>query len=118
MRIGAFLNRRKPRAIVSLALLGAWSCRLTEPASRAPLLTALRAGVADSLRPEAVVRGQQFSIEADTDGAWARALATVPTSSAARRPTLVLHVGRAELHGDSAIVHARLVGCTPQVPGM
>ena len=118
MSIGAFLNRIKARAFVALALHGAWSCRATEPASPAPLLTALQAAVADSLRPEAAVRGQQFSIEADTGGAWARALATAPTPSAARQPTLVLYVGRAELHGDSAIVHARLVGCTPQVPGM
>src|SRR5215203_756498 len=118
MSIEACLNRNKPGAIVALALLGAWSCRVTQPASRAPLLAALGAVIADSLRPEATSRGQQFSVATDTDGMWARSLAAAAAPTSPRQPTLVLHLGRAELHPDSAIIHARLFGCTPQVPGM
>ena len=118
MSTDACLNRIRPGVIGALALLGASSCRVTPPASRAPLLAALRTVIADSLRPEAASRGQQFTVETDTDGAWARSLAAAATPTSSRQPTLVLSLGRAALHPDSAIIHARLIGCTPQVPGM
>jgi hypothetical protein len=112
------LNRRSRCAICALALLGAWSCRVAEPAPPAPLRAALQTFITDSLRPQTVASGRRFSVEADTDGVWARALATAPPPSAARQPTLDLHLGRAEMHGDSAAIHARLVSCTPSVSGM
>ena len=107
-----------PGAVCGLALFAVLSCRATEPTPSAPLRAAVQTFIADSLRPQAAASGRQFSVLTDTDGAWASALATAPTSSATRRSTLELYLARAELHGDSAIVHARLIGCTPTIPGM
>lgn len=114
----AHLRPVTPGAICGLALLAVVACHAAEPAPPAPLFAAVQAFIADSLRPEATASGRQFSVVADTGGAWASALATTPTPGAERRPTLELYLSRAELHGDSAIVHARLIGCTPTVPGM
>jgi len=105
-------------AVCGLALFAVLACRPAEPAPPAPLLAAVRTFIADSLCPEASASGRQFSVVTDTGGAWASALATTSTPGAERRPTLELYLSRAEVHGDSAIVHARLIGCTPTVPGM
>src|SRR5438094_4287494 len=114
----AYRHRIQPGAICGLAFLGVWGCHVAEPAPPASLLAALQVFIADSLRLPTAASGRLFFVETDTDGTWARALATAPTPSFARQPTLELHLGRAELHGDSAFIHARLVGCTPAVPGM
>src|SRR6478752_5127902 len=95
-------------AVCGLALFAVLACRPAEPAPPAPLLAAVRTFIADSLRPEASASGRQFSVVRDTGGAWASALATAPLSSATRQPTLELYLARAELQGDSGIVHARL----------
>jgi hypothetical protein len=101
-----------------LALFVVLACHAAEPAPPAPLVAAVRTFIADSLRPEATASGRQFFVVTDTGGAWASTLATTATPHAERQPTLELYLSRAELHGDSAIVHARLIGCTPTVPGM
>jgi hypothetical protein len=114
----ARLKRIRPGAVCRVALFAVLGCRAAEPAPPAPLLAAVQTFIADSLRPEAAASARQFSVVTDPGGAWASALATAPMSSATRQPTLELYLARAELHGDSAVVHARLVGCTPAVPGM
>ena len=114
----ANLWRIAPNMICVLALLGVSGCRVAAPAPPAPLVAAVQSLIADSLRPQATAAGVHFSVVPDTDGTWARALATTAAPSAPRQPTLELHLARAELHGDSATIHAQLVGCTPAVRGM
>ena len=114
----AYLWRIVPHLTCGLALLGVSDCRRAAPGPPAPLVAAVRMLITDSLRPQATAAGVHFSVVPDTNGTWARALGTTATPSAVRQPTLELHLAHAELHGDSAIIHARLVGCTPAVRGM
>lgn len=114
----AYCWRIAPSMLCGLALLGVSGCRVAALAPPAPLVAAVQTLITDSLRPQATAAGVHFSVVPDTDGTWARALATTATPSATRQPTLELHLSRAELHGDSATIHARLVGCTPAVRGM
>ena len=114
----AYFWRIAPNMICGLAMLGAPGCRVAAPAPPAPLVAAVQTVISDSLRPRSTAAGVHFAVVPDTDGTWARALATTATPSAARQPTLELHLGGVEQRGDSAIVHARLVGCTPAVRGM
>ena len=107
-----------PGMILGLALLAVSACRVAAPVPPAPLVAAVQALIVDSLRPQATAAGVQFTVVPDTDGTWARALATTARPSETRQPTLELHLGRAALRADSAIVDARLVGCTPAVRGM
>jgi hypothetical protein len=112
------LKLTRSGAVCGLGLFAILGCRAAEPAPPAPLLAALQTFITDSLRPPTTDSGRQFSVVKDTGGAWASTLATAPAPRATRHATLDVYLGRAELHGDSAIVYARLVSCTPTVPGM
>ena len=103
---------------LALVLLGISGCRVTAPAPPAPLVAAVQSFITDSLRPQSTAAGVQFSVVPDSNGGWARALVTTVTPTNSRQPTLELRLARIALDGDSATVHAQLVGCTPAVRGM
>ena len=111
-------TRLRLRAVCGLAWSTAVACRAADTAPPAPLLAAVETYITDSLRPSAAGSVGRFAVRTDTGGSWASALVTRPASRDPRQATLELYLARAEVLGDSAVIHARLVSCAPDVAGI